>query len=122
MAEFDANGVEIMFSATLREITMILVMSALVMGSMPGILQDAAGELGAPYDTGNGNPPGDGVLETDGNWTVESGDVLSYSDTTIILNGNRISIAASGQSWRQEPQCQHSSGYFIKDFPSASSI
>ena len=38
-----------------------------------------------------------------------------FSSSCYMLNmsgGNRIPIAFSGQSCLQDPQCQHSSGYF----------
>ncbi|UCG70528.1 MAG: right-handed parallel beta-helix repeat-containing protein [Thermoplasmata archaeon] len=51
-------------------------------------------ETNAPYDTGNGNPPGDGVLENDpGDWIISwsaTPDYIEYTNTTIILNGNLI--------------------------------
>jgi hypothetical protein len=43
---------------------------------------------GAPEDDGNGSPPGDGEFETDGNWTVESGEDLHYENLTLLINGN----------------------------------
>jgi hypothetical protein len=44
-----------------------------------------AGE-GAPEDEANGSPAGDGVWETEGNWTVDA--VESYENLTIRVNGN----------------------------------
>jgi parallel beta-helix repeat protein len=49
-------------------------------------------ETNAPYDTGNGNPPGDNVLENDpGDWIISwsaTPDYIEYTNTTIIVNGN----------------------------------
>lgn len=41
-----------------------------------------------------------------------------------MVGGKTIPIASCGQSWRQEPQCQHSSGYLTygTSLPSSSSL
>lgn len=51
---------------------------------------------GAPGDEGNGSPAGDGIWETDGDWTVEEGEDLSYESLTIMVNGN-ISVEFGGK-------------------------
>jgi hypothetical protein len=59
-----------------------LILFVLALG---GLL--AAG-AGAPEDEGNGSPPGDGIWETEGNWTVESGESLVFENLTLMVNGN----------------------------------
>jgi hypothetical protein len=48
----------------------------------------AAGDGTPPADDGNGSPLGDGIWETDGNWTVTDGEDLNFENLTIIMNGN----------------------------------
>jgi parallel beta-helix repeat protein len=74
--------------------TILLLSGFVVVGTVSFLNVKGDFEINAPYDTGNGNPPGDGVLENDpGDWIISwsaSPDFIEYSDTTIILNGNLI--------------------------------
>ncbi len=59
-----------------------------VVATLVAVAGLAAG-AGAPTDEGNGNPPGDGVFETEGDWTVEASDGhVQFENKTLILNGN----------------------------------
>ena len=54
----------------------------------------AAG-AGEPTDDGNGSPLGDGIWETEADWTVEAGQSPAFENLTIVINGN-LSIEFGG--------------------------
>ena len=68
--------------------TRTFLLSALVLAAALAIVGALAAGAGGPTDDGNGSPLGDGVYETEGNWTVEAGQTPSYANLTIIVNGN----------------------------------
>ncbi len=71
---------------------LLLIALALASALVAAALVAASGE---PTDGGNGSPLGDGVLETDGDWVVETGATLSYTNKTIIINGN-LTVSVGG--------------------------
>jgi hypothetical protein len=71
--------------AITRDRWLLLLIVVVTLAMVAGL---AAG-AGAPTDEGNGNPPGDDVFESEGDWTVEASDGhVQFENKTLILNGN----------------------------------
>jgi len=68
--------------------TRTFLLATLVLAASLALVGALAAGAGEPTDDGNGSPLGDGVYETAGNWTVEAGQAPSFTDLTIIVNGN----------------------------------
>lgn len=77
--------------ATTRAVLLSLVLAVLSAAALAAV----AAAVGEPTDGGHGSPLGDNVLETEGDWRVDTGATLGYTNTTIVVNGN-LTVALGG--------------------------
>jgi len=70
-----------------KKLSVFCIMTLFLLSSWSVLLVNLASST-SPTDTGNGNPPGDGVLENEGDWYIAEGEEEWHNDTEIIVNGN----------------------------------
>jgi hypothetical protein len=84
-----------------RKVQSIFFVAFLVVSVFVGFsaifLPEVQAELNPPHDDGSGNgdtTAGDGIYATDGDWVIETGNILVYSSLsghdTIIVNGHLV--------------------------------